>query len=284
MVTAAALLITTLLYLILTVDHAWNNVTLPERNELVFDGRHRGYGAYQLRKDHDHRLAIAFAITIGLLALLSAVPKVISWLTPPNALASPIQPDGVIVNLLPPPSPPDLQPPTKTKIPLSSYTPQAATSLVVPVGPILIPPPDTMHTDAVTHITAPVGNAGGTGASESAQLEALSDGPDMNKGPVPAFKVDELPIFPGGDAALGPWVLDHLDFPQGLVGKDVVFVQFTVGGDGAVTDAHAISGRQAVCKQAAERTVARMPRWKPARMNGHDVPCRLTLPIKFEVQ
>jgi len=283
MITAAALLIITLLYLAFTMDRAWSNVTQPERNELVFEGRHRGYGAYQLRKEYDHRLVIAFILTIGLLALLAAVPKVISWFTPPIAVAPPIPP-VIIVDFIPPSTVPDAPLPTKPKPTVAPITPRAATSLVVPVDSILIPPPDTMHTDAVATITSPLGNAGGeTTGSDSARTSALIGGPTRGHGPFDGSQVDELPVFPGGDAALGPWMQDHLEFPQGLNGKDLVYVQFTVDGAGKVTDARAISGEHAQCKDAATRTVARMPIWKPARMNGHDVPCRLTLPIRFEV-
>ena len=43
MITAAALLLFTLLCAYLSGDREWANVTKAERNDLVFDGRHRGY-------------------------------------------------------------------------------------------------------------------------------------------------------------------------------------------------------------------------------------------------
>lgn len=83
---------------------------------------------------------------------------------------------------------------------------------------------------------------------------------------------------------MAEWVQRNLDFPADGAAKDVVYVQFTVGLDGSVEDVHAIRGKQDAYKRAAERTMRRMPRWTPARMNGHDVRCRLTLPIRFETR
>ena len=284
MITAAALLLFTLLYLAFTMDRAWSNVTLPERNDLVFEGRHQGYGAYQLRKEYDHRLVLAFGCTVGLLALLAALPKVISWFAPSITLATPVPP-VIIADFVVPPIMPDYPPPSKKNTTVSSIKRPDATSLLVPVDSVLITPPDTIETTAQTTLTPPLGSTGdGTMGSDSARNDALIGGLDMGKEPIPIFKLDELPVFPGGDAALAPWVRHHLVVPEGLATKDVVYVQFTVGKDGEVTDARALTGNQALCREAAESTVAHMPRWKPARMNGHDVPCRLTLPIRFEVR
>jgi protein TonB len=284
MLTVTAILLFVLLNLALTMDHAWSNATLPERNELVFEERHKGYGAYRLRQEYGHRLAVALMLTIGLLALLAVIPRMISRDAPSIAVPSPVPPDGVIVTLLPPPSnAPDAQPPNRTKVHAAPATPDA-TSLAVPVGPLLVPSPDTMQTVGPADPAPSLGNDGGVMGSGPASPGEADAGPAGNTDIWPPFTVDEPPEFPGGDAALAQWVRDHLIVPEDLAGRDQAYVQFTVDRDGLVKDAHAVSGSLASCKEAAERTVAHMPRWRPARMNGYDVPCRLTLPIRFEVR
>src|SRR4051812_7335595 len=36
---------------------SWNNLTLDERNDLVFEGRNQSYGAYELRSTYNRRVA-----------------------------------------------------------------------------------------------------------------------------------------------------------------------------------------------------------------------------------
>ena len=44
----------------------WNNVVSPNRNEIVFEGRNREYGAYQIRRDYTRTITL----TIGGVALV----------------------------------------------------------------------------------------------------------------------------------------------------------------------------------------------------------------------
>ena len=47
----------------------WNNVTLDERNDLVFEGRNQMYGAYELRRNYNKRITLI----IGGMILFSLV-------------------------------------------------------------------------------------------------------------------------------------------------------------------------------------------------------------------
>jgi protein TonB len=285
MTTAAALLLFTLLCLAFGLDRAWSNVTLPERNELVFAERHRGYGAYRLRTEYDRRLVAAFAAAVGLLALTAGVPMLIARMRPPVAADPPV----IIVDVFDLDHvmtlPPERQAQQEKKTIMPPVRHQEKNPIVMAVDSArdpIIPPVDTSAIASSVPTGGGEGNTG-TGADTLAAGgggTALDDDTTTWKG----YEVDERPEFPGGEPALGDWVKDHLDFPNGFSGRDVVHVQFTVGKDGLVTDVRAVTGKQASCKEAATRTVAHMPRWRPARRHGHAVPCRLTLPIRFEVR
>ncbi len=69
MLIAAALLLFTLLCIALSDDRAWDNVTRSARNSLVFDGRHREYGAFELRREYDRRFVLALFLGIGVLGV-----------------------------------------------------------------------------------------------------------------------------------------------------------------------------------------------------------------------
>lgn len=291
MMIALAFLLFTLLCLALGNARSWNDETRAERNALVFQGRNQAYGAYRLRQGYDRRVGLAFLAALGCVALAAGLPKAIAWLLPP-ADAPRAGQVVLAVDLAPvielPAGPPQEDPaqaaapaPLKPAQPAEPQWVEAVDSIVP-----LLPPRDT---------TLEAGPERDGGLSP----EGVTDGADPG-GAVPSggngmgdalggsihesFEVQELPEFPGGEAAMRAWIGRHLQFPEEAQGPDMVYVQFVVGLDGTVEEVKARKGDHPALKAAAERAVRRMPRWKPARMNGHDVRCRLTLPIRFETR
>lgn len=291
MMIAVALVLFTLLCLALGRSRSWSDETQAERNSLVFQSRNQAYGAYRLRTGYDSRMALAFLATVGILALAVAIPKTIARFAP-APIPAPKETVVVTVDLervfdIPSETPKAAPPkaalataPVK-RDPDEQHLVDATDSLVAS-----LPARDTTSTAATTTGTGP-GKGTDVGAVDpggaTGQGSAGSDGGNGN-GVLAGHEVQVVPQFPGGEAALGEWVRRNLDLPGDVVGKDVVYVQFTVGLDGNIEDVQAVKGKLAAYKNAAERTVRRMPKWKPARMNGHDVRCRLTLPIRFETR
>ena len=102
---------------------------------------------------------------------------------------------------------------------------------------------------------------------------------------------DTRPFFPGGDAALLPWIKANIKYPakakeKGVTGRVVVIVTFIVEIDGSLSDIK-ISRNQAPEFKAefeaeAIRLVKAMPAWDPARNFGTAVRYRYTCPIDFK--
>ncbi|MBS1547100.1 MAG: energy transducer TonB [Bacteroidetes bacterium] len=288
MITLAVLATFTLLCLLLGWSHAWSRETSPERNEIVFANRNQQYGAFRLRQGYDQRLAHAFLIALGsVFALMAAL---VLWARAGTQIIAD-NPRHVAVDVdldriyFPPPLPPAEQHKAATtavpprKDPLEALVLNAVDSMVEP--PKLL-------VDTATLATSATGQGVGTGAGkdDSTGTPGAGNGTGAALGNATweNFEVQELPEFPGGSVALGTWVRKHLEFPPDAEGRDMVYVQFVVDKDGSVVDVKAVKGGQQTNRLAAERTVRRMPKWKPARMNGHEVRCRLTLPIKFETR
>lgn len=99
--------------------------------------------------------------------------------------------------------------------------------------------------------------------------------------------VIEVPAsFPGGDAALLNYIVQHLKYPaidleQELQGT--VIVQFTIDEEGKTSKATIIKGLSPACDQAAIRVVLSLPPFNPATENGKPVATRFTLPIRFSI-
>jgi protein TonB len=287
MITLAALAIFTLLCLLLGLDQAWSRETSPDRNALVFEDRNRNYGAYRLREGYDKRVALSFLAALGIVsACVMALSLMVRTKT---VVGTPARPSvAVDVNLdrtYDPPLLPQVAPPkasamvpAQPKDPLVQHYVQAVDS--IPEPPLL--PLDTATTLVMAGNTGTGGTAGVPGGDTGT---ATGTGSDFGTGTTwENFQVQEVPEFPGGQQALADWIRHNLEFPPNEVDRDMVFVQFTVGLDGTVENVGAVKGKEKAYRLAAERTVRRMPKWRPARMNGHDVRCRLTLPIKFETR
>ena len=98
------------------------------------------------------------------------------------------------------------------------------------------------------------------------------------------FTADEMPAFPGGDAALLKFLSGRLNYPtaaldKGLSGK--VFITFTVDPEGHLHNPRVVRGLGSGLDEEALRLVRLMPWWSPGKIQGHPVWVTLTMPIVF---
>ncbi len=288
MLTVALLALFTLLCVLLSADRAWDNVTKPERNALVFDGRNRSYGAFVLRREYDRRFVWAFLGALGLLGSAVAVPKLAAAL---GLYASdPIAAPGkawidVIMNAEPPNAPklPDEPKAAATAAPVKPSEPDA---VVVPTDSVVITTPhDTTTTDPGPPSPGPIGTpspgpVGGPGPStgDNDSTKFTVDEPG-NRG-----TVDIIPEFPGGQAAMARFIQDNLRVRNDYITEAREQVVFVIDTDGSVVRVKARGKSAKDFCDAAERVVRAMPKWKPAKYKGRDVPCVMVLPIEFRTQ
>jgi protein TonB len=101
------------------------------------------------------------------------------------------------------------------------------------------------------------------------------------------FIVEDMPEFPGGEAALRNFIGTSVRYPQiaqenGIQGR--VYVQFVVDRDGSVTNATIARGVDPSLDREALRVVNTLPKWKPGRQRGQTVRVSYTVPINFQLQ
>jgi len=88
-------------------------------------------------------------------------------------------------------------------------------------------------------------------------------------------RVDVLPEFPGGMKALGKYVdgKNH-HYPKEAQKNKIegkVIVQFIINADGTPSDFKVIKGIGYGCDEAAVEAFKKMPKWKPATIDGQPV-------------
>lgn len=99
--------------------------------------------------------------------------------------------------------------------------------------------------------------------------------------------VEQEAQFPGGQGALLKWISDHVDYPQIAIDNEIqgrVAVRFVVKKDGSVGDVKVVRPVDPALDKEAVRVVKSLPKFQPGRMNGHAVNCYYTVPVNFKLQ
>ena len=99
--------------------------------------------------------------------------------------------------------------------------------------------------------------------------------------------VEEMPSFPGGQGALMSFLNSNIKYPvvaqeNGVQGR--VIVGFVVERDGSITDVKVMRSVDPSLDREAQRVVRAMPRWKPGKQNGSAVRVKYTVPVVFRLQ
>lgn len=243
-------------------------------DDMVFENRHRTYGAYAIRQAYAGHLVVSFIMAVAVIGLASYASKFLPACTSTFLPVPPVadNPGGCIFPILP------IEPPLPIRIvkELKSLT----------------------LTPRVTH--------------NEVFIEALADeNPPVLQKPEPPVEVipvaaksdiTETPVdstifcpvgpprmadYREGMEALTRYLKNKLRYPadarrDGIEGA--VLIGFTVSHTGEITDVKVLRGIHPDCDNEALRVVTNMPTWNAAQQNGHPVAIRMVLPIKFELQ
>lgn len=271
-----------------------NKILNADILDIIFEGRNKEYGAYDLRKTYNKRLVRAIlgtAIVIVLLFLLYFVSNLNSGSKKAAVVVNDVQLEDVKEekkNEPPPPPPPKVQPP---KVEMAKFTPPK----IVPdkeVKPEEKPPEQeklddtkigTVNQEGIKDdgITAPPVSDAGKGVVEAPK----KDDEDYDK---TFTKVEIESEFPGGQAAWLRYLNKNLRYPDDAVNNEIqgtVIVQFIVDKEGNVSDVQAISGPdQGGLRDEAVRVIKKSGKWTPAVQNGRQVKSYKKQPIVFRLE
>jgi len=103
----------------------------------------------------------------------------------------------------------------------------------------------------------------------------------------PFVAVEEMPEFPGGDPALLKYIGENTRYPEtakveGIQGR--VIVRFCVKATGGVDKLTILKGVSTDLDAEALRVVGTLPKFKPGRQSGKDVPVWYMVPITFTLK
>jgi protein TonB len=254
-------------------------IKAPAFDDIVFETRNKEYGAYKLRKKYNRNLLIG--LLIGLIILTTAIitPYInakaveskkraerqveiqMQNIEKPNELVAPPPP--------PPPPPPDA-------VQQAKYVPPVVVDSVKPEENTQLMTADQAQVEV---------------KDEDVNLEVVEQVKEEVKEeeaePEPFIVVEEMPMFPGGEAALLLYVSDHTQYPEvakenNIQGK--VIVKFCVTAKGTVDRATIAKSIDTALDTEALRVVNSLPLFKPGKQGGKPVPVWYILPINFTLK
>lgn len=270
-----------------------NKILSADILDILFEGKNKSYGAYDLRKNYNRRLLKALLFT-GALALLIFLGSVFASVFQKSAKDKLQVVDTQLAEIkkdvpppvVPPPPPP--KPPPPPDINQVKFTPPKIVKDedVKPDEKIEeIKEDQVISTKTVVSenkeqvVQAPVEDKG-------TQIVAVKTDDDENK----IFnKVEVEATFPGGDAAWRNYLLKNLnpDVPveNGAdAGTYTVIVKFVVSKDGSLSDVSCETDPgHGMCAEAI-RVIKKTRSWTPALQNGRNVNAYRRQPITFQVE
>lgn len=262
--------------------------------EVVFTGRNKAYGAYELRKDNAKTTNKSLIIGSILFILVISAPLIIKYIkgmAPEEEQAKTIETEVVLTPPPPvdeqaPPPPPPAEPP-RPKVDQVRFPPP----VVVPAEKVRDEEPPTVEElkvadpgqktiagdpNADIRIDEPVGEAPPT---KQAVVEDNS---------VHDFaSIETMPDFQGGMKKFYEYVSKNYVYPaaareQGVSGR--LFMSFIVEKDGSLTDIKVLRDLGMGTGEEAVRMLKKSPKWKPGIQNGRPVRVQYTLPIVLNLE
>ncbi len=262
-------------------------------NELVFENRHKAYGAYAIRKTYSDTVMKACIITFSGLALLLGSAMVANNLGKKPEAEVPktafVETDTIDMDLN-----------NEEKEKLKTEEPQQRAAAPPPADlPTGVTDAQTTPTLNVTEEN-PVSGQGDPNAQGTSSTSTLttantstveSTGPStitVRSTPEEVVIASDMPEFEGGIDGLKRFLAANIVYPEqaktiGIEGT--VYISFVVDENGNVGGAKILKGIGYDCDEEALRVVNKIPKWKkPGRNANQPVRVRFNLPISFRLR
>jgi protein TonB len=263
-------------------------------DDIVFDGRNRHYGAYELRALYQRHMTRALIIATVMFALILVFPAVASLL---KDKAVPVPSHPTIIEVMPPPlDAKKIEPPVAA--PARPATPppvqqHIATTRFTELKPVPdeqvtedVPEQDKLANSTVAAVTQAGTNDPAALPIEPIETSGKGDGVVADK---PYYSVEQMPELPGGGGQLAivAAIQKAVRYPSnalrnGVEGK--VFVSFVVDPKGEVTDVKIVKGLGSGLDEETIRAIKTLPRFIPGKQNGREVSVAFTVPITYKIQ
>ncbi len=285
-----------------------NSIKQQQYLNLVFNGKNKAYGGYELRLNYQNRLtkavSIVMAIAIGMCALSYSFSSTASN-TDKKTYNDPLV--LTPVNIKPPikdkkqplkdAKQPKVKPPKSVKSGGSSrIKPNVAATITIVADSSKINNAikDTTTKVIIVNTDIPIGtsttpttgvpNTGGTSGGQGVATTANGSGSDNKNKIFDQNGVDEPSEYLGGEKAFQAYLRTNLDYPQEAIDaneEDTFEVTFILNENGKAYDFIFEQPTPSYFRASILKVLKNMPSWKPAKVEGIKVKSYKTLPITY---
>jgi len=257
--------------------------------DLLFKERNQEYGAFELRKDSSRRHKWGIIIALIFFALIICLPILYKQIVESRKerMVEVTTLSNIEIDQKKMEKPKDIiiekpAPPLKSSI---KFTP-----------PVIKPDEEVQEEEVIktqeeltkTEVTISIADVKGTDEENGVDIAELNNMiVEEDTTSQPFFIVEQMPEFPGGEAALRKYLANSVKYPviateNGIQGK--VFVNFVVEPSGNISNVKVTRGVDSSLDKEAVRVVKSMPKWIPGKQGGQAVRVSFTVPINFVLQ
>ena len=241
------------------------DLSSKEWRDLIFEGKNKDFGAYKMRQASDGRHNKAFIIVV--IALVD--------------------------------EPEEIEEVEEIEIEVPDTPPEEILNQQKMTEIAIVPDDQVSEEDEVKSQTDLEQNTAIAGALDfddgtddiskitEQKVEIIQEKPKEEKKEQVFRHVEQMPEFPGGEAALMKYINDNIRYPvmaieNGVQGR--VTVQFVVTKDGSVGNVTVLRGVDRNLDEEAVRVCKTLPKFIPGKQNGQPVNVWFTLPVTFRLE
>lgn len=270
--------------------------------DIVFEGRNKEYGAYVLRTNSKSRHLKAFIFTvIGLVAIGLVVFSYLSvqaYIAEREASITDQASQELVAFVDQADEEPEEEVQEKVEMPEPEALPEEILNTVKVTELLIAKDEEVTKEDEIKTVDELKDTETAFGSTDFDQgtddrnvvREYKNEVIVEEKKPEPEqvfTAVEQMPQFPGGDAALMKYLSSNINYPtvameNGVQGR--VIVQFVVTKNGTVGEVKVIRSVDRDLDKEAVRLCKSLPKFVPGKMNGQAVNVWYTLPITFKLQ
>lgn len=273
------------------------DLSSKEWRDLIFEGKNKEFGAYELRKNSDKRHNKAMIAVIIVIAAILAVVFLIDKLPKPEAKPE----DQIEQSLasLASEEAEEQEEEEEVQERVEEQKPEVLPEEVlntVKVTELAIAADEEVQEeiksqDEIKETQTAVGTTNFDQGTDDLNVvrehkdEVVVEEKKVEENVV-FHAVEQMPQFPGGDAALYEFIGKNLRYPPMAAENNIqgrVVVQFVVTKTGSIGEVKVLRGKDPDLDKEAKRVVKSLPKFIPGKMNGQSVNVWYTLPINFKL-
>ncbi len=276
------------------------DLSSKEWRDLIFEGKNKDFGAYKMRQASDGRHNKAFIIVVIALVVISAiifsVVKVQEEIAKRELMAQAQQAEMAQMDM---DEPEEIEEVEEIEIEVPDTPPEEILNQQKMTEIAIVPDDQVSEEDQVKSQTELEQNTAIAGALDfddgtddiskitEQKVEIIQEKPKEEKKEQVFRHVEQMPEFPGGQAALMKYINDNIRYPvmaieNGVQGR--VTVQFVVTKDGSVGNVTVVRGVDRNLDEEAVRVCKTLPKFIPGKQNGQPVNVWFTLPVTFRLE